>query len=1128
MHPVLATPVSQLQPEYDVIVVGSGYGGAVAASRLARSGLSVAILERGRLMAPSDMPRTPLEVARATTVRSRMGTVGAADGLLRYEVGDKTVGVGVGVGGGSLINSAVYRRPDPRVFDDPAWPTRLRGHADELDAWFDLVGEWLEIGTFAGREALPRTPWFEAMSGDRPLEPLMLGVASHSRTNRHGVYQPGCHACGECNVGCHTGAKSSLDRNYIPDALAHGASLFTGMEVQHVSRSSDGQGWVVTVQATSLHRDAFCDDALTLSAARVVLAAGTVGSTGILQRSAKAGLPLSAKLGHHFSANGCYLAFVDGLEGETAMQGQGRHGHADGRTGPSITQAVTLPGATWEEDVLVEDGAHPSFVEGVWPSVVASLGRTGLARAEAAVQASVTDLRHTANLLCMGHDGAIGTLEATDGDPVVRWPQGPRDAFRKRMDAALQPLAERVGGRYAPLGDDVTVHPLGGCVMADSAASGVVDHTGAVFAGATGTDVHEGLFVVDASVIPRALGCNPSWTIAALAERAVAHMVAAEGTYDTTPLLRRCSLHAPATEVRFTERMAGWLSLDGTDDPDRGAARARARREAASFVVTIAYDDPQAVGADPTAPARVVGTARIAALSDAPITILGGTFQLFVPSDTAIDQWVMRYELPLHGTSIPGLRLEGDKHLSPGSPLDGLRQTTTLSVRLMSSDGPVGAGRLTISARDLLRQLSTMRGTGAGWATGTRHLSGFLQTFGRQLRRAWLRPIEERTSAQADAPIARLRPLDAPEPTCFPLRARDGRRLLLERYAGGDRGPVMLVGGYAMTSEVFTLETVSRNLVETLCAEGYDVWVLLWRSSPSVPASRTAFTLDDVAAHDHPAAIDLIREVTGAPQVHAVAHCLGAVSLTMGQLSGAVDGLGSMVLLQAAAHMELPRLTHLKMSTRLPTLLDLAGVQGLPADAYQDDALPLRLADQVLRAWPQVRGGRCRSASCRRTSFLYGDLWNHDRISPQTHDRLPFLVGHTAVRPFRQLARIGRAGRVVDARGRDLYEEGRHRLDLPITFLWSEQSGVFGPGATRRTHDDLVDAFGPDAYRWVSLPGYGHLDSLVGTDASEDVFPHILAHLERWTSEASQDRAVAGSSRGRACLPQYGLASPAA
>jgi cholesterol oxidase len=196
--------------------------------------------------------------------------------------------------------------------------------------------------------------------------------------------------------------------------------------------------------------------------------------------------------------------------------------------------------------------------------------------------------------------------------------------------------------------------------------------------------------------------------------------------------------------------------------------------------------------------------------------------------------------------------------------------------------------------------------------------------------------------------------------------------------------------------------------------------------------------------------------------------------------------------------MELPPITQVKVLPRIPSLLDRLGVQALPAGAHTRDPIPLRLADEVLRLWPQMKGGGCRSAACRRTSFLYGDLWNHDRISAATHDRLPFIVGRTAVRPFRQLTRIGQHGFVVDHLGRDRYRPGLSRLDLPITFLWSEQSGVFGPGATRRTHDALVERFGQNAYRWQALPGYGHLDSLVGDTAHEDVYPHILEHLNRW------------------------------
>src|SRR5262245_34128578 len=123
----LARPLDRLEPRYDVVVVGSGYGGGVAASRLARAGLRVAVLERGREFVTGEFPSRFPDLRGEMQLSGKRLRLGSATGLYDVRLGeDMHVLVGCGLGGGSLINAGVALRPDPRVFADPTWPDELR------------------------------------------------------------------------------------------------------------------------------------------------------------------------------------------------------------------------------------------------------------------------------------------------------------------------------------------------------------------------------------------------------------------------------------------------------------------------------------------------------------------------------------------------------------------------------------------------------------------------------------------------------------------------------------------------------------------------------------------------------------------------------------------------------------------------------------------------------------------------------------------------------------------------------------------------------------------------------------------------------------------------------------------
>jgi cholesterol oxidase len=195
-------------------------------------------------------------------------------------------------------------------------------------------------------------------------------------------------------------------------------------------------------------------------------------------------------------------------------------------------------------------------------------------------------MNHTQTYLVMAHDDESGQITVEHGRPRIRWPNAGKQPIYATIEKTLEAATRALGGDYVRdpisanlLGERlVTVHPLGGCAMADSAENGVVDQAGRVFSGTTGAAVHDGLYVMDGAVMPISLGVNPLLTISALAERNCAQLAAAHGwQIDYTS---RGDVAPPPPQkigLRFTETMIGLMqrSQARLTAPFRSALRSR-------------------------------------------------------------------------------------------------------------------------------------------------------------------------------------------------------------------------------------------------------------------------------------------------------------------------------------------------------------------------------------------------------------------------------------------------------------------------------------------------------------------------------------------------------------------------
>lgn len=564
--------------DFDVLIVGSGYGGAIAAATLAGAGreghaLTVGMLERGKEYLPGAFPARMASLAghvRFSTAR-RGPPQGNRDGLFDVRMGpDVNALVANGLGGGSLINAGVMVAPANNPF---AGVGELQG--DKLNDYHKRARELLgarvdgQDNTIAlhGCGVPDKYHAFERLAqgldGTSAVQPAPLTVAMTDKVNSAGIRLDACRQCGDCATGCNYNAKESLDTNLLVKAQRQGARIYTGATVLRVLHEPPGDGkperWCVHVVFTDRTLRARHKHPLRIYCRHLVLAAGTFGSTEILLRSRSDTLAFSEQLGRKFSSNGDMIAVAYGHRSVANAVGD-ENEEPQRPVGPTITGMLHAAG------MLVEELAVPGPLRRLFEEIVTTantlhvLGacdRSGHSDDGATRDPCAVDpdaLRHSSILALMGNDLAQGALELTgdrddedDGDGAirVRWP-GLRQAqvFRDQLAllnkiGAEQPSAILSNPMWKLLpdalqyllsqqyGPPLTVHPLGGCPMGPDVGAGVVNHRGQVYRAIPereGEPVYATLHVLDGSIIPAALGANPALTIAAVALRAAEHL----------------------------------------------------------------------------------------------------------------------------------------------------------------------------------------------------------------------------------------------------------------------------------------------------------------------------------------------------------------------------------------------------------------------------------------------------------------------------------------------------------------------------------------------------------------------------------------------------------------------------
>lgn len=1133
--PRLSSPIESLKSHYTVVVVGSGYGGGIAASRLSRAGQQVCLLERGREIIPGEYPATEVEALEEVQFNTPDGRLGSRLGMFDFHVNDCiNAVVGCGLGGTSLINANVALRAVPGVWDDPRWPveviadlpTRVEAGYRAAEAMLRPTPYPDSYPPIAKLEALRASA--ESIGDGKNFYPPPINVTFKDGDSPAGVPQKACINCGDCVSGCNHWAKNTTLMNYLPDAWNHGAEIFTEVSVRSLERRDDR--WVVHFELLGEGRQKFKAPDLFVTADVVILSAGTLGSSEILLRSKQEGLPLSDQVGAHFSGNGDVLAFA--FDCDRPIHGIGFGTHKPGElppVGPCITGIIDLRDTKdVRQGFVIEEGSIPGALAPLLPASFAMLGRLeGVQMADSATAKVVERLKaaeslllgsyrgaidNTQTYLVMAHDGSEGQLVLEKDRLRIDWPGVGKEEIFQTINDKLMQISEVLGGVFVkdpiwtkPLDDSlISVHPLGGCCMADDARSGVVNQKGQVFSGTSGNAVYDGLYVSDGSIIPLSLGVNPLLTISAISERNMGLLCADRGwTIDQTLPSQPRQVTAATTVpgVKFTETMKGYFSTVVKDDYTRAEQQGKQAGSAMQFTLTIQSNDLNALIEKPEHSATIVGTVAARALSEEPLTVAAGTFNLFVDNPNGVDVRNMVYRMRLESVEGRTFYFEGFKKVDDSSILQLWPQTTTLYVTVhdgADATGPVlGKGILHIEPLDFARQMTTMKVINApDLKTQVEGMARFGAFFAGTLFDAYGGIFIPDTYFNPEAAPRKKRPLRVGAPELYPFRTSDGVELLLTRYKGGTRGPVLLVHGAGVSSGIFSTDLPDTNLLEYLYANQFDVWLLDFRVSIALAASEQQSNGDQIATIDHPEAVALVRKITGAETIQAVVHCYGSNTFFMSMLAG-LEGVRSVVCSQIATNLLAGTGNKIKSGLHLPNVLDALGVESLTAYVTSDSGWKSRLFDKVLDFVPESNGQKCHNPVCHRISFMYSLLYQHEQLGQRIHDNLHELFGVGNISTFEHLGLMVRDKQVVDHEGKDTYMPHLERLAVPMRFIHGAENRCYVPDSTKLTYDLLCAKNGSALYDRHVIPGYGHIDCIFGENAAKDIYPLILEHLEK-------------------------------
>jgi hypothetical protein len=332
-----------------------------------------------------------------------------------------------------------------------------------------------------------------------------------------------------------------------------------------------------------------------------------------------------------------------------------------------------------------------------------------------------------------------------------------------------------------------------------------------------------------------------------------------------------------------------------------------------------------------------------------------------------------------------------------------------------------------------------------------------------------------------------------------PFTAGDGLACNLIQVRGEtapSKGPVLLVHGAGVRANIFRAPT-KINFVEYLVGQGYDVWLENWRAS--IDLAPNLWTLDQAALYDHPKAVKTVVNETGCEDLKAVIHCQGSTSFMMSAVAGLVPQVKTIVSNAVSLHPIVPMTSIVKSVVALPLVKLLTPYLNPRWGVYAPT-----FAAKLISLFVRLTHHECRNEVCKQVSFTYGSgfpaLWRHENLNEDTHEWIKQEFAHVPIRFFEQIMRCIHAGHLVSVEGKPElpadFVAQKPQTDARFAFFAGELNRCFLPEAQRKTFD-YFNAQRKEYHSFYLLPSYGHLDVFIGKNSAEDIFPLMVAELER-------------------------------
>ncbi|MEY4020322.1 MAG: hypothetical protein RL484_474 [Actinomycetota bacterium] len=542
--------------EFDVVVIGSGFGGSVAALRLREKGYTVAVLEAGRRFEDKDFPKTSWRL-RKFLFAPALGLYG----IQRiHALPDVLILCGAGVGGGSLVYANTLYQPGDKYFDDPQWKS-ITDWKSELTPFYELARRMLgvEINPYFSPSDQAMKDVAEQMGVGHTFTLAPLGIhfgkgegveSPDPYFGGVGPARTGCTNCGSCMTGCRHNAKNTLPKNYLGLAEKAGAQVFPLTTATKLEQRGDGS-WKITTKKTD---DVFGSRGKTFIARDVVMAAGTYNTQKLMHTFKATTLPkISDFLGNLSRTNS--EALTGAIMPTTKI---------DFSRGAAITSSFYPSPDTHVEPVRYGKrsnsmGLLQTLLTDGWTSKERRRHWVKQFVAQPSLFAKILNVhkwseRTVITLVMQNVDSSIKVFmkRGIFGNKLTSTndSEHPNATYIPAANETIKKVAENYGGIAAGtvgdlIGAPFTAHFVGGCVIGTDEKSGVIDPYHRVYNYPT-------LHVVDGSTITANLGVNPSLTITAQAERAFA-MWPNKGEADSRPAqgatYRRISAIAPIAAV---------------------------------------------------------------------------------------------------------------------------------------------------------------------------------------------------------------------------------------------------------------------------------------------------------------------------------------------------------------------------------------------------------------------------------------------------------------------------------------------------------------------------------------------------------------------------------------------------